>query len=247
MAFLLTLEPLVIATLALAAFLLGAAKTSFPTATIIVVPIVALVLDSRAAAGILLPVYVVGDIVAIALYHRESEPSKVLRLLPWAAAGIALAVFFGARVDETTFQRVLGVLVLMTVVMTVVIRLGAESPVPRWLAPPIGIIAGFTTMIGNAAGPIMTIYLLAMGLTTRSFVGTAAILFGVLNLAKIPLHLFVWQSFPLNGLLVSLLVLPIALLGTWTGATLLRRVSPRLFRLVMLSTAAIAGLRLLLG
>lgn len=242
-----TLDPVALGTITLAAFLLGAAKTSFPTATIIVVPLIALVLDSRAAAGILLPVYVVGDIVAIVLYHRESETAKVLRLLPWAVTGIALAVFFGAAVEESTFQRVLGALVLATVGLTIAIRVGEEGSIPRWLGPPIGIIAGFTTMIGNAAGPVMTIYLLAMGLTTSSFVGTAAIFFGILNVTKIPLHLFVWRSFPVDGLLVSLAMAPVVLLGTWAGAKLLRRVSPRVFRLVMLATAAVAGVRLLFG
>ena len=232
--------------IAAASLLLGITKTSFPSAAILVVPLLALVVDSRTAAGLLLPIYIVSDIAGVWFYRKEGKPGKAFRLLPWAAVGMAAAVLFGSAVDEHTFQRMLGILIIVTLGINVFLEPERMARIPHWTTPLIGILAGFTTMIGNASGPIMTIYLFMMGLTTFGFVGTISVFSLIVNVSKIPIHLFVWRSVSPDAFLISAVMLPVVVAGNLIGRHVLRRVPPKIFRAVMLSMAGLAGLRMLL-
>jgi hypothetical protein len=113
-----------------------------------------------------------------------------------------------------------------------------------WFAPTMGVLAGFTTLVANAAGPLMALYLLAMRLPKMEFVGTGAVFFLLLNLFKVPfmvnLGLITSDSFGVN-----LALAPAVWLGAWAGRKLLRRLNQKLFENLALGLAAVAGLHLL--
>ena len=113
-----------------------------------------------------------------------------------------------------------------------------------WFAPTVGVLAGFTTLIANSAGPLMALYLLAMRLPKMEFVGTGAVFFLLLNLYKVPfmvnLGLITTDSFGVN-----LALAPAVWLGAWAGRKLLRRLNQKLFENLALGLAAVAGLHLL--
>jgi uncharacterized protein len=113
-----------------------------------------------------------------------------------------------------------------------------------WFAPTMGVLAGFTTLVANAAGPLMALYLLAMRLPKMEFVGTGAVFFLLLNLFKVPfmvnLGLITSDSFGVN-----LALAPAVWLGAWAGRKLLRRLNQKLFENLALGLAALAGLKLL--
>ena len=88
----------------------------------------------------------------------------------------------------------------------------------------MGIIGGFATMIGNVAGPIFAIYLLAMHLNKKSFIGTTAWFFFIINLSKFPLQVLVWKNIDLNTLAVDILVLPAIAAGAWFGIFIVKRI-----------------------
>ncbi|MFW5694238.1 MAG: sulfite exporter TauE/SafE family protein [Alkalispirochaeta sp.] len=244
------IDPAVLLIIAAGALVLGAAKTSFPTAAMLVIPILTLRLDARMALGILMPLYVFADVVAITSYRRGLNIATALRLLPGAAAGMIIAVVVGQQLSSEVFNRVLGVLILTTVGLTVLLRArsdGVARNLPRWSIPIIGVAAGFATMIGNSGGPLVSIYLVLGGLANQSFVGTASIFYLMVNLTKIPLHLAVWQSVTWQQMLsVSGLVFPAAVIGTYIGRWILPRVPVDTFRRIVLGLTAIAALRLVM-
>ncbi len=241
-------DPAILLTAAVGALVLGAAKTSFPTAAMLVIPILTLRLDARMALGILMPLYVFADLVAITSYRRGLNIGTALRLMPGAAIGMIIAVV-GQQLSAAIFNRVLGGLILATVGLTLLLRTpsnGIARHLPRWSVPIVGVAAGFATMIGNSGGPLVSIYLVLGGLANQSFVGTASIFYLMVNLTKIPLHLAVWQSVTWQQMLtVSALVFPAALVGTFIGRWILPRVPVDTFRRVVLSLTAIAAARLI--
>ncbi len=241
-------DPSILLVAAAGALVLGAAKTSFPTAALLVIPILTMRLDPRMALGILMPLYVFADLVAITSYRRGLNIATALRLMPGAAVGMVIAVVVGQQLSAAIFNRVLGVLILSTVGLTLLLRTptnGVTRQLPRWSVPLVGVAAGFATMIGNSGGPLVSIYLVLGGLSNQSFVGTASIFYLLVNLTKIPLHLAVWQSVTWQQMLtVSALVFPAAMVGTFIGRWVLTRVPVETFRRIVLILTAIAASRL---
>jgi uncharacterized membrane protein YfcA len=207
-------------------------------------------MDARMALGILMPLYVFADVVAITSYRRGLNFATALRLLPGAAAGMLIAVVVGQQLSAEIFNRVLGALILTTVGLTLVLRTnsdGVARKLPRWSVPIMGVAAGFATMIGNSGGPLVSVYLVLGGLANQSFVGTASIFYLLVNLTKVPLHLLVWESVTWQQMLtVSALVFPAALVGTCIGRWILPRVPVEMFRRIILALTAVAAVRLVI-
>ena len=114
-----------------------------------------------------------------------------------------------------------------------------------WFAPTIGVLAGFTTLVANAAGPLMAVYLLAMRLPKMEYVGTSAVFFMLLNWFKVP---FMVHLDLINGpsFLLNLKLAPAVLIGALIGRKVLVRINQRWFENLALGLSAIAGAKLLL-
>lgn len=232
----------------LAAFLVGISKTGVTGLGILSVAIFASVLPARESVGIVLVVLISGDLVAVSTYRREASWPHLWRLFPWAAIGVVLGALALGRIDGLTVQRLIGtILVVLVGVQFWRSRQAAatEPPQGRMFAVLTGLGAGFTTMVVNAAGPIMVIYLLAMRLPKMIFIGTAAWYFLVLNLFKVPfsvsLGLISLQSLP-----VSLALIPFAVIGGLVGRVLIKHINQQVFEMLALMLALLAGIRLLL-
>jgi uncharacterized membrane protein YfcA len=229
---------------ALGAFLVGLSKTGIPGLGVLNVAIFALVFPARESVGLVLVILICGDIVAISTYRRDASWSHLLRLFPWAAAGIILGYFALGRVDDVQMRHLIGIILLCLVVLQYIRSRRAPTPtseMPSWLAPIAGITAGFTTMVANAAGPVMVLYLLAMRLPKILFIGTAAWYFLLLNLFKTPFSASLGLINPAS-LGVSLLLGPFAMLGALVGRPIAERLNQRLFELIALGLTLIAAL-----
>jgi uncharacterized membrane protein YfcA len=170
--------------------MVGTTKTGLPGLGILVVPLMALVLPARQSTGILLGILILADLFAITYHRRNARWGHVVRLLPAAFAGI-VAGYFGLKfVNDQQLKPIIGGIVLIMLVVNywrTRVR-GEDAPVPTqwWFAAGLGFMAGITTMMANAAGPVMIIYLLAMRLPKVEFVGTGAWFFFVVNWLKVP-------------------------------------------------------------
>lgn len=239
----------------IAAMLVGLAKTGVPGIGMLFVAIFANLMPTKLSSGFVLPLLIFGDIVAVLSYRQHTEWKHLWRLFPWTAAGVGVGAFAMGQINNRQAQILVGSIIVTLVVMHVMrkwqtARQGlAPEDAPAhggWFAPIIGVLTGFTTLVANAAGPLMAIYLLAMRLPKMAFVGTSAVFFLLLNLFKVPfmvgLGLITTDSFKFN-LILAPAVLAGALLGRW----ILPRVSQVWFERLALILSAAAGLKLLIG
>ena len=216
--------------------MVGMSKTGIPGLGILVVPLMALVLPSRQSTGILLGILILGDLFAI-IYHRHNAKwPHVFRLLPPAVAGIIVGYFGLKFVSDKQLKPIIGAIVLLMLGLNYwrTKDRDANIPSPGWLAVWLGFMAGITTMMANAAGPVMIIYLLTMRLPKTKFVGTAAWFFFAVN----------WLKVPFSASL-DLMMLPFIAAGAFIGIFFLKRIPQKAFTTVVQILAVAAALKLL--
>lgn len=229
-----------------AALVVGISKAGIGGLGMLAVMIFAQIMPAKQATGVVLPLLCFGDIIAAVSYRAHAQWAHIRRLFPWTAAGVVLGYFALNRVDERGARGLIGGIVLGLVVLQLVRRhvSGHEAEHGAWFAPTIGVLAGFTTLVANAAGPLMIVYLLAMRLPKLHFVGTSAVFFLIMNLFKVPfmvhLGLINAQSFTIN-----LWLAPIVLAGAWFGRKWVMKIQQRTFENIALALSVVAGLNLL--
>jgi uncharacterized membrane protein YfcA len=236
----------------LGAFLVGLSKTGIAGLGVLSVALFALILPARESVGVVLLVLICADIVAVTAYRRQASWRHLWRLFPWAAVGIVLGYVVVGRIDDTQIRRLIGV-ILLTITAVHVVRRGigapaapqADRPHSIWFAPIVGVLAGFTTMVANAAGPIMILYLLAMGLPKIEFMGTSAWFFFAANLFKVPFSAAL-GLIDACSLLIDLPLAPFAMAGAVFGRAIISHIDQRLFEVLALLLTAAAAVRLLL-
>ena len=231
----------------LCAFMVGTTKTGLPGLGILVVPLMAGVMEAKQSVAALLGILILGDIFAAAYHRRNAQWHHVLRMLPPAFAGIVAGYFAMGLVTDRQLKPIIGVIVLVMLALNYwrTKVAGDDPPIPKhWgFAVTLGFVAGVTTMMANAAGPIMIIYLLAMRLPKVEFVGTAAWFFFVVNWLKVPFQAKL-GSMDGQTVLLDLMMLPLIAAGALAGIYLLKRIPQKAFNAVvqLLATAAAAKL-----
>lgn len=233
----------------LAGTLIGLAKAGVPAVGLVFVPIMAFAFGAKASTGLILPMLSFGDLFAIAYFRRHAAVRELVRLLPWALAGLLTGTTVGTALADTEFKRLLGgiVLVLLALMIWQEFR-GNKDAVPKgwWFPALAGLAAGFTTMVGNAAGPVMSLYLLSMRLNKAQFIGTSAWFFLTINLIKIPLQIFFWHNITWGSFAIDLIALPAIALGAWVGLLIIGKIPERLFKLLVLGATGLSAVALLL-
>lgn len=233
--------------LAVAAFVVGLAKTSIGSAASLSVALFAVVLPARQSTGTLLPLLMVGDVLAVTTYRQHANWPLLRRLLPWVALGLPLGALFVAAVADTTMRRSIAVLLLLLLGLQVLTQRRTDAP-PREhsaaLPAGVGVAAGFCTMVANAAGSVMSQYLLLMRAPKLAFLGTSAWFFLVVNLAKLP---FTGALGLVSGslLLLDLTLAPLVLVGGYVGRHLARRLQQHHFEAWTIGLTAVSCLALL--
>jgi uncharacterized membrane protein YfcA len=234
---------------AAAALLVGLTKTAMPGLGMLIVVLMAMAFDNaKLSVGALLPLLICGDLFAVGYYRRHAQWKRIWPLLPWVALGMGLAALFLRWIPNHAFRPFLGGLVLALIVLDLLRRRMSWSRMPGHPAfgASIGVLAGFATTIGNAAGSIMIIYLLSHGLDKQRFIGTLAWYFLIVNAAKVPLFAALGMITP-QTLLFDVFVIAFVASAALAGARLLPRIPQRVFNTAVLLLAAAAALKLLLG
>ena len=228
------------------AFLAGISRTAMPGLGILLASLVAQVMPVRASTGFLLPILVIADLMAVVYWRRIKVWPYLLRILPWTVLGVVFGWFLMGLMDESMFKPVLGGMILVFVALdSVRRRLGiALKAERRFFVALTGILAGAFTMMANAAGPIMTMYLMTMDLPQDDFVGINAWFFFIVNLVKVPfsaaLGLITWDY-----LKIDLSLAPLIFLGALVGSFAIKKLPRKLFDMLVKTLAAVAGLKLL--
>lgn len=231
----------------LSGLLIGMNKTGLMGAATAAIPIMAGIFGAQLSVGVVLPMLITADVVAVIYYRRHAEWGVVLRLLPWTLVGIGVGVVVGEAIPEESFRSLLAIVVLVGVALLAykeIAHRDVEIPERWWIAAILGLLAGFTTMVGNAAGPIMTLYLFSMGMQKNRFIGTGAWFYFVVNVIKVPLHVIFWQTITPETLTVNLFAAPVILAGGFLGLYLVRFIKERPYRIFVLVVTAIISVRL---
>jgi len=235
---------------ALGSLCFGLSKTGIPGVGIFGVALFASAFEIN-SPGIALPLLLVSDVVAGLSYFRHAVWSKLLRMFPWAAAGIFIGYLAMGRIDPKSLNGVIGWILIALVALAAWWRwlrkkpVNPEAPEPHGplFEPIVGILAGFTTMIANAAGPIMILYLLRMRLPKLPFIATCSCFFLVLNCFKVPfmMHLGVINAETWRA---DVPLIPFSLLGAFAGWFVIKHINQALFESLCLILTLIAALYL---
>jgi hypothetical protein len=229
--------------------LIGMSKVGVPGVSMIVVPALAFIFGAKASTGVLLPILMMADIFGVAYYRRHANWGHLIKVLPWAVIGLLLALWIGELVNDEQFKNMIAILVFLSIGLMLWQdkRKGTNLfPDKWWFAASMGILGGFATMIGNVAGPVFAIYLLAMHLPKNSFIGTGAWFFMIINFTKFPLQLFVWNNISLETLTIDLMTLPAIALGAFAGIRLVKIIPENTYRGFVIAITAISAVLLLL-
>jgi uncharacterized membrane protein YfcA len=234
----------------LAALTVGVGKAGFAGAGMLMVLLMAQVIPPKESTGLLLPLLIVGDLFAVAAFRRHARWSHIWLLALPTLAGILVGFFLMQRISSGLFGPVIGWIVLGMLAVHYLMRFRRklfrglpESAGFAWL---MGGLGGTTSMMANAAGPIMSIYLLARRLPKFEFVGTVSCLFLLINLAKLPFSSSLGLVNP-GSLLVDAILVPLVLAGVFLGKALLGILPQRLFEEIVLILAGLGALNLIWG
>ncbi|MFK4101513.1 sulfite exporter TauE/SafE family protein [Streptomyces sp. NPDC019531] len=242
------------AALAFAALLVGFSKTAVSGANTVSLAIFAAVLPARASTGALLPILIAGDVLAVLTYRRHAHWPTLWKLFPAVAVGVVAGTLFLQWADDGIVRTSIGVILLLMAGVTMWRRRTADAEAEpdsvatrtgRVKARSYGVLGGFTTMVANAGGPVMSMYLLSAGFRKLGFLGTSAFFFLIVNVSKVPfsvgLGLIGGHSLLLDLALVAFVV-PGALFGKWA----VNRINQRLFEQLVIAATVVGGLQLLL-
>ena len=178
--------------LGLCAFLVGVSKTGIPGFGILVVPIMASILPAKTSVGVLLPMLIFADLFAAGYWRYHAQWKHLFRLIPWALSGIIVAYFVMDKIKNDQLKPMIGIIVLVMLAIRLRQNLLKQNDQNKSVlthqayAATMGLLAGFTTMMAHAAGPVMTLYLLAMRMPKTKFIGTTAWFFFIINWLKVP-------------------------------------------------------------
>ena len=234
---------------ALCAAMQGVAKTGLPGVGILAVTLMAMAFGAEESVGLLLGILILADLFAITYHRRNAQWRHVFRLLPATVAGIVTGSVLLGQISDAQLKPIIGLIVLAMLALNWwrQRKEGLEVEVPRdwWFAGLMGFTAGVATMMANAAGPVMIIYLLAMQLPKVRFVGTCAWFFFLVNWIKVPfsmnLKMMTWETIK-----IDLMILPAIALGAFLGIVLLHKIPQKKFGLVVQLLAAVAAIKLLI-
>ena len=230
------------------AMLIGMSKAGLSGFGLVMVPLMALIFGAKPSTGVILPMLIAADIMAVIYYHRSAVWIYIIRILPWAAAGVIIALITGKMVNNNQFR-----IVMMTVVWIMLILMilndirskqGGEIPKSPLVASLLGLAGGFATMIGNSAGPVFTLYFLAMRLPKKEFIGTGAWLYLIINTSKLPLQAVVWKNISWNFLMLDLISVPFIALGILIGIHVVKLFPEKVYRYFVIGTTLVTSVLL---
>ncbi len=228
-----------------AAFLVGFTKTSIGGVGILAVLLVALAVPGKASPGLLLPMLIAADIMAVIYYRRACQWHLLVRLLPMAMIGVVLGAVILWLLPEANFEHVIGWIILSMLGLDLGLSESVKRHARGWAVTFVtGIIAGASSMIANAAGPVFGVYLLQFGLRKSEFVGTRSWYFLLMNMAKVPFAVFLGIITP-SSLSVNAMYLPVIVLGAILGRAFLKYINLAVFKGLIRVAVMISAIRLI--
>ncbi|WP_110588827.1 sulfite exporter TauE/SafE family protein [Microbacterium suaedae] len=227
---------------------IGVSKTGLPGANTLGIALFAAVLPARESTGAMLLLLMVGDVLALLLYRRHADLRALVRLIPSVLVGLAVGVVFLALVGDEWVKRSIAIVLLALIALTLWRRRRPAAEVAeqagRGTAFAYGSLGGFTTMVANAGGPVMSMYFLASRFEMKAFLGTAAWFFAVVNLTKLPFSIGL-GLITLETVWMDLILVVPVLIGAVIGRVVLAHLSQRVFDAIVIVLTVVGSVYLL--
>ena len=226
----------------LAALLVGLSKGGLPTVGMLSVPILSLFMSPVKAVVMLLPIYIISDMVGLWLYRKNFSAINLKILVPAGVGGVLVGWLTASLVSDTAVKMMIGLMGVGFVLNAWRKRHTAQTPRPAsWKKGLLwGSVSGFSSFISHAGGPPFQVYLLPQKLPKAVFAGTSTLFFAVINLAKLgPYHQL--QPYGTTELTGASVLFQVALVGKLVGAYLTRKIADDwFFKWVQLGLLAIS-------
>jgi len=221
----------------IAVVILGLSKGGFAGVGMISTPLLALLIGPIAAAGVIFPILIVQDAIAIAMYRRTFSLQILMTMIPGAAIGVSLAYVLASTVPGWSVEIVLGAVSLGFSLQQLhrQFSLSLQQTTQdhgRWLGVLSGMGSGFTSMIAHAGTPPFQFYVMPKGLGRDMYVGTSVLFFASTNLMKAPAFLALGQL-SVSHLKTTLIFLPLAMASSWLGVQLVRAIDVQKFNRII--------------
>jgi len=237
------------------AVLIGVSKTGIQNVGTLTIPIFALLFGAKFSTGIVLILLCFADLMAVIYYRKAFIWREIRPMMFYAFIGLFVGLFMGDYMNDKTFKIIMGICILISVILMIWVSKRAKSNQKDmeslteswWYSPFFGFLVGFSTMIGNAAGPALTLYLISKKLDKVSLVASGAWFIMILNFSKIPLQLFVWENLSWEGFILNSIALPFILLGAYIGVRLVKIIPEKEFKTVILGLVILASIMLIFG
>ena len=226
----------------IAAILVGLSKAGLKGLGLVVVALMANAYGAKASTGILVPLFLIGDILSVVYYKKHVKWKYLYRFLPAMVIGVLVAVFVGKNLDEDAFKYWMAVIIILSVLILFYRDYKKKVTFPKnpIFAYSMGITAGFTTMLGNLAGAFTNIFFLATRLPKNEIIGTTAWLYLLINVFKMPFHIFSWKTIHMESIYIDLMLAPIVIVGFLIGLKIVKYFTEDLYRKFLL-VATILG------
>lgn len=225
------------------AILIGMSKTGVHGAGMIAVPLLASIFGGRFSSGLLLPMLVLADFMGVKYYHQHASWKYLKILFPWAALGVVIGTITGNYIDDGVFKLIMASIIIISILIMTWLQKGHKDvPDNVWFASSMGVMGGFTSMVGNLAGTVMAVYFLAMRLPKNAYIGTTAWFFMVINCFKVPFHVVFWKTISINTFLLDLTTIPALALGAYLGIVIVKKIPDHLYRWFIILTTLIAAI-----
>ena len=228
--------------------ILGVSKAGIKGISIVMITSMVFVYGGKGSTGVLMPLLIMADILAITYYRKHVQWKYLLKLLPAMVVGVLIGTYIGKDLPEDFFKLGMIGIILFSVGLLLYWEKNPPKEVPdNWLFSSfLGLAAGVTTMIGNLAGPFANIYFLSMRMPKNEFIGTAAWLFFIINLIKLPLHIFVWETVNTESILQTASLVPAMMIGFMLGVAWVKRIKEHSYRQLIIIITGLGALVLLL-
>jgi hypothetical protein len=237
----------------LAVFVVGLAKSSVPAAATMPVGLFALVIPAKLSVGAILPLLILGDVIALLAFRKLARWDIVGKILPSVFIGMFIGYFLLSWSTSREVAYLIGGILIFTAVFEIRKRLKHDKlnedekqklkTRKKTTAQLMGVLVGIMTMTANSAGPIFSLYLLQLQLPMQTFVGTNSWLFFIINVSKIPFNVHL-GIITLQTLYLALLLSPFVVMGGLFGQKIMKKLNQRMFEYAALISTLVAGLLL---
>ncbi|MBD1422735.1 sulfite exporter TauE/SafE family protein [Sphingobacterium chuzhouense] len=232
------------------AVLIGMSKTGIQNIGTLAVPLFAFLFGAKYSTGIVLILLCIADLVAVIYYRKEFLWKEIKKLLPAALFGLVVGLLLGNYINDKLFKLLIGACIIVGVGIMIWLEKTSQQTQDRltknrWYSPIFGFILGFSTMIGNAAGPALSVYMLSKRLNKISFAATSAWFIMLLNFTKIPLQAFIWHNLTWSGFYLNLFAIPFILLGGFVGIKIVKILPEKEFRILIMTLVVISAILLI--